>query len=150
VFVGEFIGSPKMNVQPGTLEVAGGVAIIECLGVRTKLSSEIAGRIEGLAPGGSVLVGIRPHDLHLAGESGPESERVHGVIDIVEHTGTEVFATIDVGETKVIARLPRTPLPVHGQKVELAFNADRVLLFDVESRKSLLRRDSEREKVSIR
>jgi ABC-type sugar transport system ATPase subunit len=75
---------------------------------------------------------------------------VQGLIDIVEHTGTEVFATIDVGDAKVIARLPRTPLPVRGQKVELAFNADRVLLFDVESRKSLLRRDSEREKVSIR
>lgn len=150
VFVGEFIGSPKMNVQPGSLNTSGGVANIECLGVRTTLSAEITGRIEATPTGGEVLVGIRPHDLHLAGESGPESERVQGLIDIVEHTGTEVFATIDVGDAKVIARLPRTPLPVHGQKVELAFNADRVLLFDVETRKSLLRRDSEREKVSIR
>jgi multiple sugar transport system ATP-binding protein len=150
VFVGEFIGSPKMNVQPGTLEVSGGVATIECLGVRTTLSAEITGRIESTPTGGSVLVGIRPHDLHLADEGGPENARVHGLIDIVEHTGTEVFATVDVGDAKVIARLPRTPLPVHGQKVELSFNADRVLLFDVESRKSLLRRDSEREKVSVR
>jgi multiple sugar transport system ATP-binding protein len=95
-------------------------------------------------------VGIRPHDLHLAGELGPVSERVQGIVDITEHTGTEVFATVDVGDKKVIARLPRTPLPEHGQRVELVFDTDRVLLFDEESRKSLLRRNSEREKVSVK
>jgi multiple sugar transport system ATP-binding protein len=149
VFVGEFIGSPRMNILPAQLNVTGGELSIDCLGVRTTLSSELSGRLESALASSSVLVGIRPHDLHLAGESSNESPRVQGVIDICEHTGTEVFATIDVGDAKVIARLPRTPLPVHGDRVEISFNADRVLLFDAESRKSLLRRNSEREKVSI-
>jgi multiple sugar transport system ATP-binding protein len=52
VFVGEFIGSPKMNVLPGSLNTSDGVANIECLGVRTTLSPEITGRIEGTPPGG--------------------------------------------------------------------------------------------------
>jgi hypothetical protein len=46
--------------------------------------------------------------------------------------------------------LPRTPLPEHGQRVELVFDTDRVLLFDEETRKSLLRRNSEREKISVK
>jgi len=71
VFVGEFIGSPKMNVQPGSLNTSGGVANIECLGVRTTLSAELTCRIEAAPPGGAVLVGIRPHDLHLAGRVRP-------------------------------------------------------------------------------
>ena len=150
VFVGEFIGSPKMNILPGSLNVSGGTVTLDCLGVRTTLSAQLTGRLDISLGGGSVLVGIRPHDLHLAGESGHESATVPGLIDITEHTGTEVFATVDVQETKVIARLPRSPLPQHGQRVDLAFNADRVLLFDETSRESLLRRDSEREKVSVR
>ncbi|MGB7653788.1 MAG: ABC transporter ATP-binding protein, partial [Acidimicrobiales bacterium] len=148
VFVGEFIGSPKMNIVAGTLDVANGIATLECLGVKTPLSSHMAGRLD--ASSGPVLVGIRPHDLHLAGESGLDSTSIPGAIDICEHTGTEVFATVDVQDLKVIARLPRSPMPQHGQRVDLVFDADRVLLFDETTRQSLLRRDSEREKVSVR
>ena len=150
VFVGEFIGSPKMNILPGTLEVSSDEVTLECLGVRTVLPAPLTGRLDRSFKSGSLLVGIRPHDLHLAGELGAESEKVSGLIDICEHTGTELFATVDVLDTKVIARLPRSPMRQHGQRVDLAFNADRVLLFDETSRESLLRRDVEREKVSVR
>ncbi len=149
VFVGEFIGSPKMNVVPGELSVNGGVACVSCLGISVTLSAHTAGRLGSGAANGPVLVGVRPHDLHLAGERVDESAPVDGLIDITEHTGTEVFATIDVRDLKLIARLPRTPLPQHGQPVRLAFDPDRILLFDVESKKSLFGRNSEREKVSI-
>ncbi|MBW4078711.1 MAG: ABC transporter ATP-binding protein [Acidobacteria bacterium] len=150
VFVGEFIGSPKMNVVPGTLDVTGGVASVTCLGVTTTLSAQLAGRLEGAAVNGPVLVGVRAHDLHLAKGRPDESGAVTGLVDITEHTGTEVFATIDVADLKVIARLPRTPLPQHGQAVQLAFNPERVLLFDPESKKSLLGRNSSRERISAR
>lgn len=149
VFVGEFIGSPKMNILPGTIDFVEGTATIEVMGVEAVLPAQITDRLE-IKASGPVLVGIRPHDLHPAGEHGPESEAVHGLIDITEHTGTEVFATVDVGDVKVIARLPRTPLPNHGQRFDLVFNTDRVLLFDEESRKTLLRRDVEREEASVR
>ncbi len=149
VFVGEFIGSPKMNVVPGTLEVSAGSIVVECLGVRTDLSSELAGRLDDSVKNGPVLVGVRPHDLHLSGESRSESPAIGGVVDICEHTGTEVFATVDLDSAKVIARLPRSPIPQSGQRLQLAFNRDRVHLFDVDARTSLLRRTAEREKISV-
>jgi multiple sugar transport system ATP-binding protein len=96
-----------------------------------------------------VLVGIRPHDLHLAGDSSNEGGAIKGLVDICEHTGTEVFATIDHGEQKLIARLPRSPLPVHGDAIDVAFNKDRLYLFDASTQQSLLRRIPEREKVSV-
>src|SRR5208282_2003367 len=68
VFVGEFIGSPKMNVVEGKLDVAGGQIFVECLGVRCDVSHELAGRLSPSATSGTVLVGIRPHDLHMKGE----------------------------------------------------------------------------------
>jgi multiple sugar transport system ATP-binding protein len=149
VFVGEFIGSPKMNVVSGTLKMTDGRAYVDCLDSRTELPIELARRLDPDAKNGPVLVGIRPHDLHLVGESQNEGEVVHGRIDISEHTGTEVFATIDHGEQKLIARLPRSPLPVQGDAVSLAFNKDRLYLFDVTSQQSLLRRTPEREKVNV-
>jgi multiple sugar transport system ATP-binding protein len=149
VFVGEFIGSPKMNVVPGNLEILGGVTTVSCLGVTTTLSAPMAGRLAEGARNGPVLVGVRPHDLHLAGERPDESDVVNGIIDITEHTGTEIFATLDVADFKIIARLARTPLPQHGQAVQLAFNPDRILLFDPESKKSLFGRKSERERISV-
>src|ERR1019366_9682271 len=149
VFVGEFIGSPKMNVVPGTLEVGTGAAMVSCLGVTTSLSAQMAARLEAVVTSGPVLVGVRPHDLHLPGGRLDEREAVNGLIDITEHTGTEVFATVDVPDQKLIARLPRSPLPQHGQGVQLAFNPDRILLFDVKSKRSLFGRNSERERISV-
>jgi multiple sugar transport system ATP-binding protein len=149
VFVGEFIGSPKMNVVNGTLEMTDGRAYVNCLDTRTELPLELTRRLEPTAKNGPVLVGIRPHDLHIAGESGCEGEVITALIDICEHTGTEVFATVDHGEQKLIARLPRSPLPVQGDAINLAFNKDRLYLFDASTQQSLLRRTPEREKVSV-
>jgi multiple sugar transport system ATP-binding protein len=149
VFVGEFIGSPKMNVVPGTLEVAGGQIFIDCLGVRCDVSLELAGRLSASATNGPVLVGIRPHDLHIKGEAPSDGPPVQVLIDICEHTGTEIFATVELGETKLIARLPRSPMPQAGQAIEVAFNKERLHLFDVTSRESLLVREGQREHISV-
>jgi multiple sugar transport system ATP-binding protein len=149
VFVGEFIGSPKMNVVAGTLEVTGGQIFVECLGVRCDVSQEFAGRLSSSATNGPVLVGIRPHDLHVKGEAASDGPSVQVLIDICEHTGTEIFATVELGETKLIARLPRSPMPQPGQAIELAFNKERLHLFDVTSHESLLEREGQREHVSV-
>jgi multiple sugar transport system ATP-binding protein len=149
VFVGEFIGSPKMNVVPGTLEVAGAQIFVECLGVRCDVSHELAGRLSPSATNGPVLVGIRPHDLHMKGEALSDSPPVQVLIDICEHTGTEIFATVELGETKLIARLPRSPMPQPGQAIEVAFNKERLHLFDVTSHESLLVREGQREHITV-
>ena len=149
VFVGEFIGSPKMNIVTGTLERTGSTAVVSAFGLRTPLPPALTARLLESAANGPVLVGVRPHDLHLAGERGPESDAVRGVIDICEHTGTEVFATIDLDDAKVVARLARSPIPQHGQAVELAFNTERMMLFDVTSSKSLFGRSPERERINV-
>jgi ABC-type sugar transport system ATPase subunit len=83
------------------------------------------------------------------GESSDEGTTLSGVIDICEHTGTEIFATINLGEQRLIARLPRSPMPVQGQAIQFAFNKGQLYLFDVTTQQSLLRRTPEREKVSV-
>jgi multiple sugar transport system ATP-binding protein len=149
VFVGEFIGSPKMNILPGTLHSSNGAMTLECLGVKSTIPAQMVGRLDAASVVGSVLVGIRPHDLVPVSDATKASDHIAGAIDICEHTGTEIFATVDVQDSKVVARLPRSPQPKRHDRVDLAFNIDRVVLFDAATRESLLRRNSEREKVSV-
>ena len=94
-----------------------------------------------------MLVGIRPHDLHIKGEAPSDGPTFQVIVDICEHTGTEIFATVEIGEAKLIARLPRSPMPQPGQSIDVAFNKERLHLFDVTSKESLLERDATREHV---
>ena len=56
---------------------------------------------------------------------------------------------MDVGESHVIARLPRAPIPERGDNVELVFDRDCIHLFDPESKLSLLGRHRQRERVAV-
>ena len=147
VFVGEFIGSPKMNVMSGVLEVSSDDASLECLGIRIQLPSELRARLLPEVESGPAFVGIRPHDLQLA--AGDQVVRIDGVVDICEHTGTEVFATVEIGDQKMIARLPRSPVPHQGQRITLSLSPNRLYIFDAATQASLLRRNSEREIASM-
>ena len=149
VFVGEFIGSPKMNVVTGTLDVSGATMTVDALGVRADVTDQLTGRLADGVASGPVLVGIRPHDLHLASGTANESPRIRATVDVSEHTGTEVFATVDVGEVHVIARLPRAPIPDSGDRVELVFDRDSIHLFDPESKLSLLGRHRQRQRERV-
>ena len=149
VFVGEFIGSPRMNIVAGALELSGGAITVDALGVRADVTDRVRGRLVDGVVSGPVLVGIRPHDLHLAFGAANESPRIRASVDVSEHTGTEVFATVDVGDLHVIARLPRAPIPAPGDKVELVFDMDSIHLFDPESKLSLLGRHRLRERVTV-
>src|SRR5512147_1978646 len=61
LFVAQFIGSPAMNVLPGTLRRNGSGAYVEALGARWPVPPGVDGS-DGLA----VSYGIRPGDLTLA------------------------------------------------------------------------------------
>ena len=82
LFVAEFIGSPAMNVVPGTLRQGA----VEALGQRWPVPAGLGGA-EGLA----VHYGIRPGDLTLAARGIP------GTVVVVEPTGAETEILVDVG-----------------------------------------------------
>lgn len=148
-FVGEFIGSPRMNIVEGMLTLSGGTAVVDVLGVSTDVTDRVNGRLADGVATGPVLVGLRPHDLHLAFGSANESPRIPARVDVSEHTGTEVFATVDVGAVRVIARLPRSPIPEPGDRIQIVFDRDSVHLFDPETKLSLLGRNRRVERVAV-
>ncbi|MEO6015570.1 MAG: sn-glycerol-3-phosphate ABC transporter ATP-binding protein UgpC [Devosia sp.] len=101
-FVATFIGSPRMNIYPGTLEGGGpGAAQIAVPGFGT---IELAVDTGNLKIGAPVEIGVRPQHFRLAGE-GAEAMFV---VDYAESIGTEtyVYGRIDGTEAETILHVP--------------------------------------------
>lgn len=134
-FVAEFIGSPAMNLHPGRLDSTAEGMMVTADGVRFRLPDGLRSTLSRAA-GGDVLVGIRPHDLSLPGDD-PNDVTLSATVDVIEHTGTEIFATIVRDGAKFVARLPRSSACRRGDNIDVSFNPDRLYLFDAATEATL-------------
>ena len=90
LFVAEFIGSPKMNILPGTLESGTAEAAeirIGKVAVRARVDAA------HLSPGSSVKVGIRPERVEIT--SGPGQNVISGLISHIERVGDSSYLYIE-------------------------------------------------------
>ena len=92
LFVAGFIGSPAMNLLPGTIRANGGAGFEGPGGVRLPLDEALAA-----FDGRPVVYGIRPEHFMLA-EDGAEAE-----VQVVEPTGSELQVVARVGGEEITA-----------------------------------------------
>jgi ABC-type sugar transport system ATPase subunit len=118
-FVAEFLGSPTMNVVEAAVTVTEGRAKVQA---GESLTLELSG--SGMAPG-RVHLGIRPQDLHPAGD-GPIPLHV----EVVETLGSECLVHGKAGGVPLVARTPATQKVHPGQRLPLTVDPARVHLFD--------------------
>jgi multiple sugar transport system ATP-binding protein len=124
LFVAGFIGSPKMNLLPATVDAVEGDIVR--VSSRDLAATAIRARSDGLKKGDSITLGVRPHAL-VPNQNG----NVVGQVALVERLGNE---------TNVSVRLPGgTPLMVVldgdralrlGESIILCFDPAQALLFD--------------------
>jgi multiple sugar transport system ATP-binding protein len=123
LFVAGFVGSPRMNL----LQVR-----VEAVSARgTTVSSPEMAPVEipadggDIATGGTLTLGVRPHQLTLAGDA-----PLAGTVLLVERLGNETIVNLSLasGET-LIAALPGEADVAIGQSVRLRFEAAKTLLF---------------------
>jgi multiple sugar transport system ATP-binding protein len=137
VFVGTFIGSPRMNLVAGQVRRSGSALSLTCFEHTFALPPRWP-RLLAATTDTNVLVGLRPHDVHAWATQDTRGVCVRGVVDICEHTGTEVFATLRVGKELIVARLPRAALPRINDEIEVGFDPSDIHLFDGQTRRSWL------------
>jgi multiple sugar transport system ATP-binding protein len=125
--VAEFIGSPKINILPGSGDASGSV---QCLGVR--FARQLRTPVDG-----NISIGIRPEhfDLRPKKSSGSfEGKLVH-----IENLGSDVFLHIVLndGAHRVVARAK--PHEVHdasvGDTVWIARQPGKAMAFGVDGRR---------------
>ena len=123
LFVAQFIGSPAMNVFPGTWR--GGA--VEALGARWPLPIGTTGGREGLA----VQYGIRPTDLSLAPTGIPAK------VIVVEPTGAETELLLEVGDQRIVLVMHGRTAAQPDETVYLNVNAAKAHVFDAGDGKRL-------------
>jgi multiple sugar transport system ATP-binding protein len=142
VFVASFIGSPRMSLFAGKL------TSVE----RSRLTVESLGanfRIDGPhtlqdSESGAVTLGIRPHDLHWRPEAPARcTQVVTGIVDAVEHTGTEIFAEIITAQdVRLMSRLHRSARLAVGERIELVLDPRDLHLFSAQTGECILDRSA--------
>jgi multiple sugar transport system ATP-binding protein len=129
-FVASFIGSPAMNIWPGTVVRAGG-----------RLSLRVNGfQWDGLAVGDfdrdRVLVGVRPHDLDLAPTGGADGT---GLVEIVEPLGptTLLHVRVEGSESRARIVIAANTGVAAGDRIGFRLRRERLHWFDDQSGRRL-------------
>ena len=142
-FVATFVGSPKMNIVPGNIAGAGGVATLKVLGLDIALNPD-ALRLPAAGPDVAVLVGLRPENVRWEFERSTD-DGIPAAVELVEPLGSETLITVrpSTGTSLVMRCPPRTPV-ARGDAIRLAIDSAHLHLFDPSSGKSLLAPDKPR------
>jgi len=127
LFVGGFIGAPRMNQIPcrlsadGRIEVEGGLTL-----------PLARNRADAIGNAGRALVlGLRPEAFRLADQPASADFKVN--IRFVEPLGSDTLVFFRFGEAEVIARLPPLPHLKEGSEIALTIDPAKMHLFDAET-----------------
>ena len=140
IFVAGFIGTPQMNFVNGSLEKKGDDVHFVFEGGDIKLPAEkTASDTVKEYIGKEVVVGIRPeaiHDEPVHLETFADSV-VDAVVDVTELMGSEILMYLNVGESKLVARVsPRSPSRA-GDEIKVAIDAARIHIFDKDTERCI-------------
>jgi multiple sugar transport system ATP-binding protein len=137
-FVAGFIGSPAMNFFDAKVAKADGKLVVDTGDFQIEVPKSKAKTAEGYV-GKSVTLGIRPEDIHNTQytPAGVSPAKVPAQVDVVELMGNEIVAYLKTGGDSYVARIdPRSEFK-YGDKVEVAFNAENIHLFDRETEQAI-------------
>jgi multiple sugar transport system ATP-binding protein len=148
IFVAGFIGTPQMNFFTGKLirendgvyiEVAhseGSAKILLPPEAQTKVTQR--GYVDK-----EVTVRIRPEHIKFAPDGGEHT--MLGTVDVSEMMGSEIHLHVTAAGRDVVLRVPTADLPKdsragvpYGVKINFAFPADLIHLFDLETEENIL------------
>ena len=136
LFVAGFIGSPQMNFLDGVVVKEGGKVFIKCGDAKILLPDYKAKKVlDGGYEGKTVVLGIRPEDVH----DDPEYIKAHphtvieSEIRVYEMLGAEANLYFDYENTSMTARVDPKTESRPGDHVMFAFDPDKIHVFDKET-----------------
>ena len=135
-FVAGFIGSPAMNFATVTMADGEGRLIAKNSGMEIEVPSTHAERLRPHV-GQQVTVGIRPEDLHLAGDADPAGLTFNSKVEVVEQLGSEILLDVRVGEETMVAAVDPTTRAKVQDTLRLAVNPARLHFFDARTERAI-------------
>jgi multiple sugar transport system ATP-binding protein len=142
MFVAGFIGSPAMNFIDGALFEEAGDVYFRSQGLQVKVPQGKAKllREKGYV-GKEVVFGIRPENIHdepLFVESSPDST-FRAKVEVAENMGAEMYLYLSgIADKWVTARVNPRMNFAPGAEVELAFDMNKMHIFDKDTEQTVL------------
>ncbi|HHG89407.1 MAG TPA: ABC transporter ATP-binding protein [Devosia sp.] len=132
LFVADFMGSPPMNLVRGVLHIENGHAGIK-IGTGTDAVNWVGEKPSDALcalDNSEIIIGVRPEAIDLADDKKPDF-----VLKVtkMEQTGSDVFATLEMGGQPVAARLPGHTEISLGDVLALRIDKRNVCYFDPET-----------------
>ena len=136
LFVAGFIGSPQMNFLDAECKVKDNKVSLTIDGTEILLPDAKAKKlIDGGYDGKTVVLGIRPEDIHDEAEfiaKSPDTV-IESTIRVYEMLGAEVFLYFDYAGTGMTARVHPTTTARTGDNVKFALDPNKIHVFDKET-----------------
>ena len=136
LFVSGFIGSPQMNFVDATCKVVGDKVYLVAGPSEIELPASKAKKlIDGGYAGKTVVLGIRPEDVHDEPEFIAKSPNtvIEATIRVYEMLGAEVFLYFDYEGANMTARVEPSTKARTGDTVKFALDAEKIHVFDKET-----------------
>lgn len=138
MFVAGFIGSPSMNFFNATVKGSNGSMMFDTGTFQLPVPSDAKDKLKALNSD-QYVVGIRPEDIYDPQFTAPgiDSAQVPAKVDVVEPMGSEIYLNLLSGSQPFVARVDPRSTARAGNDVGLAFNVDKLHIFDKKSEVSL-------------
>ena len=138
LFVAGFIGSPAMNFFQAKIQESDGELVIDADSFVLDIPEDRKSVYKSLI-GKPIVFGIRPEDIFNPEyvPRGIAAQPVDTKVDITEFLGNEILLFLKSGQHNYVARVdPRTRVTM-GESIQVAFNMDKMHIFDRESEQAI-------------
>jgi multiple sugar transport system ATP-binding protein len=132
-FVATFMGSPSMNLIPAMIEGGKGSMNLRIGEGAKSVVLELPPQSPAVERyiGKKVIAGLRPEAIGVENERSSAALRTVDVkINVLEPTGPDTLAVLDLGGHEVSARLGADIPHQHGESCELRVDLSKLVLFD--------------------
>ncbi|MBQ6117051.1 MAG: sn-glycerol-3-phosphate ABC transporter ATP-binding protein UgpC [Oscillospiraceae bacterium] len=145
LFVGEFIGAPKMNVMRTELSRENGKFFVKPFGVKLEVDGAKGEALAAKhAPTGGVILGVRPEHIQLTTAGAPGA--IPCTVEVNEMMGSELHLHVVTEDgTRLIVRTPTVDLDAaqrdalsNGSRLYVTFRGKVMHFFDPATEENLL------------
>jgi multiple sugar transport system ATP-binding protein len=137
MFVAGFMGAPAMNFFKAKIHQDGSRLMIEGGSFKVPVVTDKKAYHDYVEK--SIIMGIRPEDVHNPAFVAPgiHAAPIEAKVDVTELMGNEINLYLLAGQDNIVARVdPRTDFRM-GDKVQVAFDMDKIHLFDPDTEKAI-------------
>jgi multiple sugar transport system ATP-binding protein len=133
MFVATILGNPPMNFLQCSLNRVNGSVILEHQAFKLKSDNkDVISLLQTGKNSGSVVLGLRPEDIHIHKEK-PKERSVQAQIYVIEPLGNETIVDIEIGGNVIKVLAESDFSGTSNQDVWITFNNHKLHLFDEKS-----------------